>query len=529
MNKFSKIALTLTILLAFVLRFYKLGEYPPGIDWDEASNAYNAYSILKTGHDEYGNFLPAANRSFDDYKPPLYMYLEIPAVASFQLTPFAARLPSAVLGFLTVPLLYFLSKKLLEDQKSVSANTTAIIAALILAISPWHLQFSRVGFEANTGLFFAVSTVASIFLAFKKSKFLILTALLFSISMYSYHATRIYLPLILTAMTLLWWHQFKKIPRSLYIFAALLIVFLIAPMFLNTQKGAISKRFETTTREQTIEDIEKAVTFINQDKQVGLPFGNIIHNRRYFIGQTLINNYLWHFDFNYLFTTGDDNLRHHIKGIGMLYLWQLPFVIYGVYISIGSRSRGLIFVIAWLLIAPIAAAVAKPAPHAVRSLAMVIPLTILSAIAIDNLKKLQPFPRKSAVILLSAVVIYSLVSYLHDYYTHYPEQSAHAWQYGYIDAAKITYEKYNEFEKINIEGSVEEAYIFWLFATSYDPREYQLHGSRKSFGKYVFDAPAPQSRAELFVSTKRLPDNFETIKTINYPNGEGALYIGAIK
>src|SRR3989338_1459032 len=154
------------LFLAFILRFYKLGEVPLSLDWDENSNAYNAYSILKTGRDEYGDFLPIANRSFDDYKPPLYMYLNIPTVSVFGLTPFAARLPSAFFGFLTVPLFYFLSKKLLENQKFVDAKTTALIAMLLLAISPWHLQFSRVGFEANVALFFSVATISGIFYSF---------------------------------------------------------------------------------------------------------------------------------------------------------------------------------------------------------------------------------------------------------------------------------------------------------------------------------------------------------------------------
>src|SRR3990167_2913092 len=105
------------LILAFILRFYRLGEIPLSLDWDETSNAYNAYSILKTGRDEYGLFLPITNRSFEDYKPPLYMYLNIPTVAVFGLTAFAARLPSAIFGFLTVPIIYFLAKKLFVGSK----------------------------------------------------------------------------------------------------------------------------------------------------------------------------------------------------------------------------------------------------------------------------------------------------------------------------------------------------------------------------------------------------------------------------
>ena len=138
----------LILILAFALRFWQLGKIPLSLDWDEVSNAYNAYSILKTGRDEYGKILPLYNRSFDDYKPPAYMYLNVPAVAIFGLTPFAARLPSAILGFLTIPALYFLVKRLVKDEK------VALMSAFLLAISPWHMQFFRVGFDKKVGVFF---------------------------------------------------------------------------------------------------------------------------------------------------------------------------------------------------------------------------------------------------------------------------------------------------------------------------------------------------------------------------------------
>src|SRR3989338_7000054 len=156
------ISFMLILVLAFILRFYKLGLNPPSLDWDENSNAYNAYSILKTAKDQYGNFLPLTTRSFDDYKPPLYMYLNVPTVAIFGLTPFAARLPSAIFGFLTIPVTYYLSKKLLEGKKIVDPENFALTSAFLLAISPWHVHFSRVGFEANVGLFFAEASIAAI-------------------------------------------------------------------------------------------------------------------------------------------------------------------------------------------------------------------------------------------------------------------------------------------------------------------------------------------------------------------------------
>src|SRR3989344_3941774 len=139
--------LLIILLLAAVLRFYKLGQNPPSLNWDETAHGYNAYSILKTGKDEYGYKFPLSFRSFDDYKPPLYTYLVVPSVAVFGLSAYAVRFPSAFLGVLAVLFTYLMVKELFQK------TPIALLSAFFLAISPWHLLFSRVAFETNSATF----------------------------------------------------------------------------------------------------------------------------------------------------------------------------------------------------------------------------------------------------------------------------------------------------------------------------------------------------------------------------------------
>ena len=118
LNKMKiSMVLILILMLAAVLRFYQLGQIPPSLNWDEVSNGYNAYSILKTARDEHGNFLPLTFRAFGDYNPALSVYTLVLSIAIFGLNQFAVRFPSALLGTLTVLLTYFLTKKLLDDYK----------------------------------------------------------------------------------------------------------------------------------------------------------------------------------------------------------------------------------------------------------------------------------------------------------------------------------------------------------------------------------------------------------------------------
>lgn len=502
------------ICLAFVLRFYKLGQIPLTLDWDENSNAYNAYSILKTGRDEYGTFLPLTNRSFDDYKPPLYMYLNVPAVAIFGLTPFSARLPSAIFGFLTVPTLYFLVKFLFGKKK------VALIAMFLLAISPWHIQFSRIGFEATVGAFTAIAAITLFLYGLRNRKLLILSSILLGLSAYSYHTERIFVPLIFLATFVIWRKEVLSIPKkylSLFIIIAALIVL---PLVIFTPQKVIIRRFETTTGNSSLYNINKSIKLIHQEQDAHFPFGKILNNRRVVIGKTYLGNYLSHFDFNFLFTRGDDNFRHHVAGFGMLYLFDLPLLILGIVYLLKEKSKVKYFIFAWLLISPIPASVASPSPHAVRSLPQVIALEIIVACAIYYLALAKFHLRRSVITILSIWIAISFLMYAENYWRHYPYDFASFWQFGYSQSVVDTQKMKDKYQKINISSSLEQAYIFYLFNTKYDPMQYLKSGSRNHFDKYYFDAKPPKSASELFVSdAAKFPQGFEIVETIENPEG----------
>src|SRR3989344_7497886 len=121
------------LLLSAFLRFYQLGSVPSGFINDEAAFGFNAYSLLKTGRDEFGQVWPVIFHSFGEGKLPVYIYLTMPSVAIFGLNEFAVRLPSAIFGVLTVWVV----------------SRWSLLAALVLATMPWHIHFSRAAFEAN--------------------------------------------------------------------------------------------------------------------------------------------------------------------------------------------------------------------------------------------------------------------------------------------------------------------------------------------------------------------------------------------
>ena len=110
-------ALLCFFTLIIFLRFWQLDQIPPGLNRDETSIGYTAWSILKTCKDEYGHFLPLSIKSFGDWKLPMSVYLTIPFTAIFGLTNWSTRLPFALAGIVTLFLFYFLVKEIFANNK----------------------------------------------------------------------------------------------------------------------------------------------------------------------------------------------------------------------------------------------------------------------------------------------------------------------------------------------------------------------------------------------------------------------------
>jgi len=98
--KIINFSLILLMIFSFITRFFRLGSVPEAFAADEAALGYNAWSILTTGRDEWGQFLPLTLRSIDDWKPAIYSYLAMPGVALLGLNETTTRLPGAIFGFL---------------------------------------------------------------------------------------------------------------------------------------------------------------------------------------------------------------------------------------------------------------------------------------------------------------------------------------------------------------------------------------------------------------------------------------------
>ena len=141
--------LILLTLFAFAIRVYKIDTLPLGVHPDEASWGYNAYSIIETGKDEHGTNYPLIFKAFGDQKLPVFTYALVPFIKVFGLNNLAVRLPAAIIGTLTVVVVFFILKQF------KFSDSLSLLGALIATTSPWFIFLSRVFSPDSTfGLFF---------------------------------------------------------------------------------------------------------------------------------------------------------------------------------------------------------------------------------------------------------------------------------------------------------------------------------------------------------------------------------------
>ena len=220
------------MIFAFFLRFLGQPQIPYGFHRDEAGIAYSAYSILKTGRDEWGRVLPLHFKALGDYPPGIYNYLTAISMFLIGYGELAERLPAIVFGSLLVPLVYQLTKILFKKEN------LGLIASFLVCISPWEIVQSRSGSEPIVALAFSLGGLLSYYcwLKHKQKKYLLIMGLLYFFALYTYNAVRLVLPLLHGLLS--WYWQPKKFFQLNRLGLTIaLLVFSTTLVFYSTQSG----------------------------------------------------------------------------------------------------------------------------------------------------------------------------------------------------------------------------------------------------------------------------------------------------
>lgn len=486
-NKF--ILLILILLFAFVLRIYCLNKTPPSLFSDEVDLGYQAYSFLKTGKDYFGNFLPISFHSFADFRAPLYVYSAAGTIAVFGLNEWGVRLPAAIFGVLGIAAFFFL---VLKISKNINYS---LLATFVLAILPWHIHYSRAGFEVTTMFFFLTGGLLFFFQFLEKKSPLYLFISLFSLSLcfYTYATARLFIPLLgLTALIIYGKKIFsvglKRIGPVIIICFLILLPFLKDTLFgKGLYRFSYLNIFSDSNLKFEIDRGRLVDTVHNKVKEVGMSppfFSYVFHNKPLSWSWEIINSYVSSLSFNFLFLTGDPNLRQGIGKMGVLLMVFLPFFILGllgIFAQIIERKESLfspkeaLFFLLFFLLSPLPASITfDGGTHATRLFFLVLPATLFISLGIWTFlgwfkgKKIK----LTAFLLVLVLILMNFAYYLHLYYYHYPVESERFWHAGFKEAIKAVIKEDNGYDKVVFSSTYDPPLIFFLFWSEYSPQKF---------------------------------------------------------
>lgn len=463
--------LILIILFGFILRLWDVAKIPPGLNRDEASIGYTSYSILETGKDEYGTILPLSFKSFGDWKLPLYIYLNIFSTKFLGLNEFSVRLPSVILGTLTILILYLLAKEIFRDYKY--KESISIISSFLLSISPWHLHFSRVASEANLSVFLIVSGLLLFFKGLSLPILFPFSSIVLAFSLYSYHGSHLFTPIIFVGLLSILY--FKKRDRN-YIFL-FIVPFLVLSLIIyqKTILSADKTKFSGLSYLSDKYLVYERISLSRLDHLYQSPLvSQVLHNKLTFIIGRFTENYLKSFSPEFLFLKGGGNLQHNIPNFGNLYIWELPFILGGLFFLFQKKMRWRYFLLFWLLSSPIPAAITRDAPHSARMLS-ILPLPhILSALGfIELITALRNKTAKYAILGIIFILIINFVVYLDRYFIHFPKAAEADWGGGYKDLVASVSRIADNYSQIVMDRPDYSPYIYFLFYQKADPVLFQ--------------------------------------------------------
>ncbi|QQG40347.1 MAG: glycosyltransferase family 39 protein [Candidatus Levyibacteriota bacterium] len=536
------------IILAIFLRFFQLGQNPSSLTWDEVAWGYNAYTLGIDGRDEFGRFLPLDYlESFGDFKPPLYAYLVIIPVKIFGLNEFAVRFPSAFFGVLTVFATYFLTKELFNKSPySLKIRNLKLeiseVAALLLAVSPWHVNLSRAAFEANISTFFIVVGVL-FFLLWRNKNYgyaLPTSIVSFVLSLYVFNTARVVSPLLFLVLAIVSLKQFwnRKIQVAIAVIVGGIILFPLLK-FLFTPQASL--RFQEVNIFSDIGIVQRANTYIENDGNTTI--SKIIHNRRWGYTIEFLRHYFDHFSARFLFLRGDGNPKFSTQDVGSMYLWDLPFFIIGVLFLFRYRPGHWWLVPVWLLIGIVPAATARETPHALRIETTLPTFQIFVAFGIVifyqwifSIK--NRLKRRTVINVSIALLFLQILYYLHGYYIHYPREYSGQWQYGYKEAIAYIQNVEKNYDAIYFTDSLGRPHIYYAFYAKIYPSLYRkdavvwrempygfVHVDK--IGKVYFMRdliPKDTKKRNLYIDDPRnVPSDAKILKNFKLLNGEDSL------
>ena len=213
-------------ILAIVTRFYLLGEIPADIHQDEAHVGYDAFSLLISGADSWGNINPVYLMGWGSGTSILYALLAKFAFFIFDVDVWALRLPQALFSVISCYVFYRLLRLFYKKP-------TALLGFFLITIVPWHIMTARWALDANVAPAFWLLGFYFYCKGVKRGEYLYLSALFYALCMYAYASIWFFVAVTLPMQWgyLLWLKRSKAYFYKL-LYSGLVFVVLVVPLML---------------------------------------------------------------------------------------------------------------------------------------------------------------------------------------------------------------------------------------------------------------------------------------------------------
>ena len=433
----------LVLAMGVFARVWQFGAIPGGINQDEAFAGYEAWALLNFGIDTAGYHNPVYLTAWGSGMNALESYLMMPFIALFGLETWVIRLPQLIVACLSIPVVYFMVRRLVNEK-------AALIAMFMLAICPWHILMSRWGLESNLapgfllfGLFFFVKGL-------EKPRFLMLSALMYGLSLYCYATYWIYIPFIILIQIVYCMACGKiRFDRNL-VFSGFILAALALPLllFLAINNGYLEEiRLSFMSIPKLLYMRSSEISFDEKARKLELM-------KDIFIEQS--DGWIW----------------NSPSKFGLFYFISAPFAIFGLVYCIVrivkcARAHSFcpeVLLLIQLLVSLPQLILVKINVNKVNIL--FIPLVILIALGIYFICSLS-FRHVLTGVLAVYVVLFA--GFEHYYFTEYQDEAALHFDYGLEEAMEVAMEKG---ERVYIEqGSYYPKILFYSQLPVEDFRE----------------------------------------------------------
>lgn len=489
--KRTSVLLFIICLASFFLTIYRPNNAPVCTNADESAFGYNAYSILKTGRDEYGTFLPLRLKSFGDNKLPLYSYLSVPFVATLGLNDLGIRGLNLFSSFLLPLAVYFLTKELLGKK------SYALVAATMTALSLSTHITARQAHESVISLLMSLSMFIFYLrsLRTRKPKDIILFLTALALSLLSYHPARL-LALFLGALHLITFFVSPKIEKKRLlalggIFAIVLALLLSVDIFYNPSR--ISNLLFVNSPGFSLR--------INELRGEGA--NRLLYNKLTLGAKELVYQNLEYFSPQFLLSRGDENYRFGYPGMSLVTGAEFLLLFIGLYYLFKNKNKHRFFITALIMIAPLSGSLSWAGISLTRALFLfAIVFMIAGYGAIELIAELSKKQKGIGIGLLVLLQIVGLFISWDFYLNHYPKRAVviRAQECGYSELAQYIQKYYASFKKFYITKQNGEPYMHLLFRLQFPPEKYQPQshltapdqygfGQIERFDKFVFSLP----------------------------------------